>query len=143
MLAYSARHCAYANSCLLCFKLCRHNVRMSIMHRTCADAYKSLLYGCNGADTCSFSLRGELDPHCSMVRWILKHVVLCVCVCCICVCVCGCVCVCVYMCVCVCVCACMRCVLHACACVCVCCVCLESLPVKEGGRERVHFTLSQ
>ena len=27
-------------------------------------------------------------------------------------------------------------------CVCV-CVCLESLPVKEGGRERVHCTTSQ
>ena len=27
-------------------------------------------------------------------------------------------------------------------CVCV-CVCLESLPNKEGGRERVHCTLSQ
>ena len=30
--------------------------------------------------------------------------------------------------------------------VCVCvyvCVCLESLPVKEGGRERVHCTMSQ
>ena len=31
-----------------------------------------------------------------------------------------------------------------CVCVCVCvCVCLESLPNKEGGRERVHCTLSQ
>ena len=28
-LTYYARNCAYANSCLLCFKLCRHNVRMS------------------------------------------------------------------------------------------------------------------
>ena len=33
---------------------------------------------------------------------------------------------------------------HDCVCVCVCvCVCLESLPSKEGGRERVHCTLSQ
>ena len=29
-LTYYARNCAYANSCLLCFKLCRHNVRMSM-----------------------------------------------------------------------------------------------------------------
>ena len=29
-----------------------------------------------------------------------------------------------------------------CVCVCV-CVCLESLPNKEGGRERIHCTLSQ
>ena len=29
-----------------------------------------------------------------------------------------------------------------CVCVCV-CVCLESLPNKEGGRERVHCTMSQ
>ena len=42
------------------------------------------------------------------------------------------------VCVCVCVCACV----HVCVCVCV-CVCLGSLPVKEGGRELVHCTLSQ
>ena len=30
--------------------------------------------------------------------------------------------------------------LHSCVCV---CVCLESLPNKEGGRERVHCTMSQ
>ena len=38
------------------------------------------------------------------------------------------------ICVCVCVCVCMR--------MCV-CACLESLPNKEGGRERVHCTMSQ
>ena len=48
--------------------------------------------------------------------------------------------VCVRVCMCVCMCACV------CVCVCVCvnvCVCLESLPNKEGGRERVHCTMSQ
>ena len=30
-----------------------------------------------------------------------------------------------------------------CVCVCVCVCCLGSLPVKEGGRELVHCTLSQ
>ena len=28
-LTYYTRNCAYANSCLLCFKLCQHNLRMS------------------------------------------------------------------------------------------------------------------
>ena len=41
----------------------------------------------------------------------------------LCVCVCVCLCVCVFVCVCVCG--------------------FESLPVKEGGREHVHCTLSQ
>ena len=44
--------------------------------------------------------------------------------------------------VCVCACVCVRVCVCACACVCV-CVCLESLPNKEGGRERVHCTMSQ
>ena len=36
------------------------------------------------------------------------------------------------------------CVCVVCVCVCVyVCMCLGSLPVKEGGRERVHCTLSQ
>ena len=28
-LTYYAQNCSYANTCLLCFKLCQHNVRMS------------------------------------------------------------------------------------------------------------------
>ena len=41
---------------------------------------------------------------------------------------------CAYVCVCACVCA--------CTCMCVCMCVFENLPVKEGGREHVHCTLS-